>query len=69
MTRHYFALLLFAIARAFLAHGCGELMRSILARVAPGLPPLFALAVGLVLGVVLVDVATVLRHREKKRGV
>jgi len=63
MTRYFITLLLVTIARALLAHGCGELIRIILARVAPGLPPLIALAVGLVLGVALIEIAVALWHR------
>lgn len=60
MTRKIITLLLFAIARTLLAHGCGELMRIMLTRVAPSLPPLIALVVGLVLGAAPIEIAAAL---------
>jgi hypothetical protein len=45
-----------AIGRALLAHVCGELFRMILHSLAPGMPPLACIVIGLVLGVGTVEI-------------
>ena len=68
MTRYLIITLMLTLARALLAHGCGELVRIILARIAPTLPPLVAVIIGLVLGVVLVEAAAALWRRRKTQS-
>ena len=63
MTRLFLFDLLATLTRALLADGCGKAFRMILDYFMPGMPPLAALAVGLVLGVILVEVAAMLWRR------
>ena len=62
-TRFLFLALLATFARALLAHGCGEAFRMILAHFAPGMPPVLCIAIGLVLGVILIEIVALLWHR------
>jgi hypothetical protein len=55
--------ILATLARALLAGGCGEVVRLFLQYLAPGIPPLAGIAIGLVLGVTLVEIAAALWHR------
>jgi hypothetical protein len=63
MSRYFLVLLLVAFARALLAHVCGEVLRLFLQYLAPSIPPLVCIGIGLVLGVALVEIAAMLWHR------
>jgi hypothetical protein len=63
MNYHLLVTLLIALARALLAHGCGEALRLFLHCLAPGIPPLICVAIGLALGVMLIEVAAMLWRR------
>jgi len=55
MTHQFLLILLVTLARALTAHACGEGLRLILEYVAPGIPPPVCIVVGLLTGVVLVE--------------
>jgi hypothetical protein len=55
--------LLATLARALVAHACGEALRLLLEHVAPGMPPLVCIAVGLLTGVTLVELIVTIWHR------
>jgi hypothetical protein len=63
MTHFFLLSLLATLARALLAGGCGEVLRLFLQYLAPGIPPLAGIAIGLVLGVTVVEIAAALWHR------
>jgi hypothetical protein len=54
---------LFTLARALLVHVCAELVRFVLTTAAPDLPALVCIAIGLVLGVAVVEIAVMLLGR------
>ncbi len=63
MNYHLLVTLLIAAARALLAHGCGEALRLFLHYLAPGIPPLVCIAIGVALGVTLIEMAAMLWRR------
>jgi hypothetical protein len=63
MTHFFFVTMLATLVRALLAGGCGEVVRLFLQYLAPGIPPLAGIAIGLVLGVTLVEIGAALWHR------
>ena len=48
MLGSFFVTLLATLARAFIAHACGEGLRLVLEYVAPGVPPPVCIVVGMV---------------------
>jgi hypothetical protein len=63
MTRLFILAFAATLARALLAHSLAEVFRMILEYVLPGAPLLVYLAIGLLLGVAVVEVAEMLWHR------
>ena len=51
------------LARALIAHACGEGLRLVLEHVAPGIPPPVCIVVGLLTGVVLVELLIAIGRR------
>ena len=66
MTRPLVLFLLATLARALLAHGCGEVIRFSIEYLLPGIPPLICVAAGLVVGVTLIEVAGQLFNRRDR---
>ena len=66
MTRTFIIALLATIARALLAAGCGEVLKALLAQIAPGMPPPMCIAIGLVVSVILIEIAAA--HLRRRRG-
>jgi len=63
MLGSFFATLLATLARALIAHGCGEALRLVLEYIAPGMPPPVCIVVGLLTGVLLVELVIAIWHR------
>jgi len=63
MTQRFILAFLTTLARALLAHCCGEVFRMILEYLLPGASPLVCLASGLMISVVFVEAATTFWHR------
>jgi hypothetical protein len=63
MTRFFLINGFTTLVRALLAHGCGEAFRFLLDRIAPDMPPLVGVAIGLILGVVLIELVALLWRR------
>ena len=57
MTHAFIIALLVTLARALLAAGCGELLQMLLAQIAPGMPRPMCITIGLVLGVIIIEIA------------
>jgi hypothetical protein len=55
--------LLATLARALLAHSCGEALHWLLDHIAPGIPALVGGGIGLVMGVTLVEIILAFWHR------
>jgi hypothetical protein len=65
MTYQFLIALLATLARALTAHACGEALRFTLEYLAPNMPPLICIVIGLVLGIALIEIAvTVWRRRD-----
>ncbi len=63
MLGRFLTALFATLARALIAHACGEALRLVLEYVAPGMPPLVCIAVGLLTGVTLVELVVTIWHR------
>jgi xanthine/uracil permease len=63
MTRHFLVAMLAILARALLAHGCGEVLRLFFQYLAPHMPPVVCVGMGLTLSVILVEIAATLWRR------
>jgi hypothetical protein len=58
MARKFINLFLTALARALIAHSCGEIVRVVIQYFVPGASSLACVVLGLTVGVVLVEIAT-----------
>jgi len=63
MTHQFLLISLAILVRAFITHVCGEGLRLMLEYVAPGIPPPVCIAVGLLAGVVVVELVIAIWRR------
>jgi hypothetical protein len=63
MARKLTNLVLTTLARALMAHSCGEIVRAVIQYFAPEASSLACFVLGLALGVVLVEIAATYWHR------
>ena len=63
MTRLFLIALLTTLARAWLAHCCGEICRMVFHHLAPNMPQLACYAAGLALGMTMIESAALLWRR------
>jgi hypothetical protein len=63
MSGTFLAAFFVTLARALLARACAEALWRAFKYLAPDMPPILLIAIALVLGVVLVEIAAILWHR------